>query len=259
MNRMVNVKSIDTTPEEDDYPADPTTFSALWIDPDQWTCGVEQRCHGGGTPYEQYVGHFLVYHIDEDKGRSDAGELRQLLKSEIGQALLIRICDGWYTEYDGQNDRGHLDDDAEEALEELLEEISELETEEYTLWDAEDWLLSPGECGINGLMTKDELNTLAKKFYNEANDENVVINDSILYLITEWRDESLAQYLSVAEDLLDSSRGDAAKISHRRFDENTLEVVFNYPDGDQVFVHVNTGKKAVIVNSLKEGYSTNQD
>lgn len=248
MKQLVNVQSVNTIPTLAGSWNNASTYSSLWIDPDKRECGVCQDTEDNSIPFEIYAGYLLTYGIDEKNERCDSDQLRDLLNSDEGQELLERICDGWYTECNGRNLFGHLDEDAEEAVEELLYAISQLSTQEYQTWDVDEWITSPCDLAISALTTDDQLVTISDQIYREAEDQNVSLCGDLYEKLAKYRDEDLAALLECATELVDDELEDDYQMSHHPFDEKNLEVEFFLTGGKKLIVHVNSNEEARIMS-----------
>jgi len=128
---MVKVKAIWIIPELDGCIFDRNTYPYLWIDPLQRTCGVEIASRFDPVPANVRSGRILRYQLDARRRNVDVDELRWLLRSWTGQALLNRICDGWDEDWKDGAMRGRLTDDAIPAVAQLFGEISNLHSVLY--------------------------------------------------------------------------------------------------------------------------------
>lgn len=244
MSEKIRVRKVDTTPEQDGFD---TTYSSLWIDPENCTCGVEQKYSNNATPMEEYLDYILTYEIDnEDGSRVDEDDLAEYLQSEPAQGLLNRICEGWYTDSDGRNERGYLDKEATSAVKKLLAKISGLSSTEYANTRANEWVIRE-DADVNALTTDDELVELSDEIEEDAESQDVVIDDSVYDLLERWRDEAVEEWLGKARDAIECVWDEDVAITHHPYDKTVLEVVFEFSDGTRGIVHVSDGETKVIV------------
>jgi hypothetical protein len=102
---------------------------------------------GNAVPVREYHGHVLAWTIPALK----AGPANDLL-AEI-EPLAERVCDGYSSEWDGNNHVARFDDDAREAIEaiEALCEraVSDAENGDgLNVWEASDWFGGVGSLAM---------------------------------------------------------------------------------------------------------------
>ncbi len=244
----VTIARVNTDPFMDRKHCNLNSYSQLWIRAEDRTCGVCQVSYRDSTPSEEYFNYILTYDIDEGSDdRIDSDDLSDFLNSESGQKLLARICDGWTDVSNAYNLRGELDEDAEAATDELLEAISELNTESLSVCKVEEWLNDASNCGISALTTNDELNELEDTLISDARYENVLLDGNVLGRLTEMRDELRDKWVEYAKEEFDDQLINDVETSHHLFDKNTLEVKINFADGKRAIVHVTKADTVVIV------------
>jgi hypothetical protein len=246
MGSLVEVISVDTTPTKDMNSYNSSTFTQLWIFPEEFRCGVSQESCRGGITHLEYIKHILAYNIDPDnefssecENRYNEIKLEELLNSEVAQDLLNRVCSGWFTEWDGQNLRGCLNEDATSAIEELLDAIrADVEQKEISPRFAEDWLMSASDACVYAYLTDDDLNELAEIYLKQAEEEGAVYLDSVIEKLTQWRDEELGFWVDRAINYGLAKWDMEFKISHHWFEKTILEVLFDFGDDAIGVVHV---------------------
>ncbi len=180
----VRVISVDTRPTLDAYHQDTgqETRTVLHLDPERREVHVYQRDDAGGYPAEEWNNLILTLPLVP---RPDEDALREYLNG-AGQELLSRICDGFYREWNGQNIRGHLNDDAGEAWDALEEAIAALPESDWGLWSADDWL----SMYTISSDTEEGLEAEAAALEAEAEAAHQVIYGDILEELREkWRRE----------------------------------------------------------------------
>src|SRR3990167_2365639 len=96
----VKVLGLETLPSRDAYKGgDAATDVMFWLDPDARTCGVLdwRNDYANAEYYNGLKFHDSVVYDrpDGSKEYPDPKPLREYLTSEIGQATLETICDGW--------------------------------------------------------------------------------------------------------------------------------------------------------------------
>ncbi|MDO9016121.1 MAG: hypothetical protein Q8S73_12605 [Deltaproteobacteria bacterium] len=134
---------------------------------------------GNGVPVRVYHGHVQRWSIPALKG-----DAANALLEEI-EPLAARVCDGYWSRWDGSNHVAAFDDDASEAIEEIqaLCEQAEAAKDEHTtvnVWAAADWLGGIGNAaaqastlGITAATTDDELAAIETRVEGEADGEGV--------------------------------------------------------------------------------------
>lgn len=197
----VKVERIDVIAEEDVYRrgGEYMTYTELYINPDSRRCLVSQQSNapGVGTPEDEWHHRVLTYNIGggrefgrgECQAAPDADDLRKLLESKKGQALLDRICDGHEVNWDGHNRVGELDSDAQAAREKLMVLVDDLPRSQWTTWMIEDWLYEWRRNEVKATTTDAEIVKLAQEAKTQADDEYVYVDGDIEDYLTEYRDE----------------------------------------------------------------------
>jgi hypothetical protein len=183
----VKIISVDTMPEIDPYHRDTQglTLTEITIDPEDMECYISQECDNNSTSIDKWNGMIIGRKLN---GTLDGDDCKDFLESEDGQALLTRICDGWSADYNGNNYVGGLDDDAQNALDELVEELESFYSNKEA-WTCGDYFqnLDDAELGISAATTDDEIKVLAE---NLEKDSDVYLIDDVESYLTERRDEA---------------------------------------------------------------------
>lgn len=245
MEETVEIESVDTTPQKDGYFS---TYSSLWINPSKYRCGVEQEENDNAMPIDEYLGNILTFSIDHEDGlRVDGERLEEYLTSESGQKLLLRICDGWFTEWDGQNERGCVNDDGSAAIQELLDDIGSLKSVELSTVYASEWLDGLSS-DVSALTSDEALISLTDEIEEDAKEQGVVIISSVYKVLEKWRAEHIEEWVDKARDEMTNGWDEEMRISNRPFDEKTLEVTFDFSDGSRGIVQVSDNETKVVID-----------
>jgi len=195
---MSNLIKCETNPILDPYhkAAGQASFTVLRIYADG-DYELSQEYDGGGIPIEEYNGLTLIYALPE---RPDEKAARTYLESQEAVGLIERIHAGHGTTWDGHNTVGTLTDDAEAAIQELLDGIERLPENKVALWTADEWWgnLADAEIGIGALATDAEIAALVEKLEADARAENVVLAETEEYLVERRR---LARQALAGDDL----------------------------------------------------------
>lgn len=188
----VKIKNVDCVHEIDPYHRDTQgfTITTLHIDPESRTCSINQEYDDNATPSRVWHGVDIERNIEP--GVYDGGQIEAYLNSREGQALLDRVCDGHEVEWDGSNHVGRMDDDAESALDELVEEIMSYPSDREE-WTCDGWFgnNSDDELGITAQTTDAEIKALAEKYEREA--DAVLIDDVESYLRSRRDDAKVTE------------------------------------------------------------------
>src|SRR5690606_14299548 len=102
-SNAITIGAINTRPEYDPYVRLPgwASRTELWLDPRDRTCGISQEYRDGATPIDVYNGHVLTRRIDAYPNEEAA---RQALEGSAD--LLLRICDGYESHWNGNSHVG---------------------------------------------------------------------------------------------------------------------------------------------------------
>jgi len=199
----VAVGSVDTVPEHDPYHRGEAraTTTVLAIDPERNPprVSVGQEWDTGAVSaliWHNRIIQLVLTDVDQVYGTitPDAEPLEAFLKGDEGQALLGRIVDGYDTEWDGHNLKGHLDADAQAALEKLEAAIDKLPTTTYILVNAGDWLHETASTYVKGDTADEELEAIAADCQNEDgtidyDGMKVILDESVLDYLKTYREE----------------------------------------------------------------------
>ncbi len=164
---------------------------------------------GNAIPFSVYHGHNQRFGIPCLLPDAVNGLMKKI------KHLADRVVDGYESHWDGNNNVARFDDDAKEAIEEIQQLCDDAENdsdETNTLqeWDAGDWLGGVLKyCSVNGrdnwfpdvekvvflcdypdidhTTTDDELDDIIEKIEDDAESDNVVLNE-LRKLLYEARD-----------------------------------------------------------------------
>jgi hypothetical protein len=142
---------------------------------------------GNAIPFSVYHGHDRRYGISPS---ISGNALAELMNSEEFKNLCQRIVDGYSSEWNGNNHVAVLDEDAQEAEEELIELIpSEDESSDFiTVWDVDEYLDAVrGE--ITADMSDETLAQWVADVEASAENENVYVDGDI----EEWANMKRAE------------------------------------------------------------------
>jgi hypothetical protein len=145
---------------------------------------------GDGTPESIWNGRTLQYTLASNPDRNSlAADL-----AEGGRIanLLDRIIAGHSVDWDGNNMRGKLDEDAAEAAEELRDYVEDYEQSDMTTWQAAEWVYGSNSApdvlrhlGLGVDATDDEIAEAAKICESEAESERIVLNGNVEDVLRE--------------------------------------------------------------------------
>ena len=155
------------------------------FDPENGTLEADYDHEIGAVP--ESVWHFRRFRIPVSRyltGEQVAG----LLEDERFLALARRVMDGYEARWDGSNMKGHLTEDARQALEEMVKMAKAVEGE-LQVFSPEDWIQFPGDvAGLTADMTDEEVEELARQLLEEAEARNVYIDGDLFARLIELRD-----------------------------------------------------------------------
>lgn len=184
-----------------------TTVLRIWVNGgrnrDEWGCSVNQDMDQGAHDVDDWYGRTININLDDvfdDNpyafSRPDPQSLRIFLEGERAQGLLARVCGGHSIEWDGNNMVGCTTQDANNAIDELLEAIkTEVKFFDYVLWSAERWFqnIDANGLGITKTTADDEIARIAASEDSFARDprenDSVNIIDDINGYLTQMRDD----------------------------------------------------------------------
>jgi len=189
---MYTIGKIETKPERDPYHSDTggITSTVLKIYEDGEVI-VTQDYNDNATPSDEWHSRTLTFsleHVNED-------ELREYLTDN---RLLERIVTGHSVEWNGNNLVGRLTEDAQDAANDLQDELKEFYLSVYYYWRAEDWLgqVTPAEYDVYHDTTDAELEKIAAEIANDADGWF----DNGAYAILDYCD--VLEYITGMRDLL---------------------------------------------------------
>lgn len=185
----VTIGTIDSRVEPDMYRRDTNGASSteLYIDPSERRASILQWWPGANsTTMNEWLGLKLSYKLDITP---DEYLVREYLKSNEAQALLVTICDGHGTEWDGSNWRGWLTREAIDAAEELVGELNSLPASDWSLWTVSEWFDGEVPDELTATTTDEDIAVLAAMYEAIAGGDHVVLNGSVIDYLTECRGE----------------------------------------------------------------------
>lgn len=248
MSEIVKIKTVDATPRRIGRFL---TYSELWINPLEYSCGVEQRNSRDTRTSEVIFRVILTYDICEDfRLRVSSDELKKYLLSSSAQELLIRVCKGWSNEFKGTFWYGNLDMDGSSAVDKLLSDITDLpHTDPYSepsLLSAEEWI-DRSIADVSAVTTDSELEELADIFENNASKMGAIIVNGIYNLVKKWRDEAVGEWQNRAKDSLKNGWNEAVINTSHSYQEGELVFEFYFRDGSYGMVVVSDDETKVLV------------
>jgi hypothetical protein len=177
----VKISKVDTLPEIDPYHSDTQgfTLTCINIDPQCRECDISQEYDNNSTSEPVWNGRIIQEQLH---GFLDGGQIETFLKSDEGQKLLDKICDEHSVDWNGNNFVGHMTDESEKELENLVNEL-ESYGHEGEAWTCDEWFgnNSDNELRINKNTSDEEIKSLAKKYEDEA--DVYLVDDIETYLI----------------------------------------------------------------------------
>ena len=186
---MTNYKiaEIDTTPQLDPYHRNTggETRTCFWIDPRSKKIGISQEYDTNSCSMDEWNGlvisRYLSVRPAEDETRLELTD----------NDLVSRVIDGWDSDWNGNNIVGNLNDDAQTALEELIDNLESLPENPIVIWGCEEWYgnCSAGELGLTSETTNEEIKKLAEEYESDAKNDNVILADDLEDYLTERRNQ----------------------------------------------------------------------
>lgn len=148
---------------------------------------------GNAVPFAVWHGHRQRWGIPV----LTADSANKLLKRIA--PLAEAVCEGYERVWDGRNHVAEFTEEAQEAID-AIREICERAWDHgdtVNVWEAADWLGGIGSddtqrrvLGITAETTDDELDAIVQKLEEEAEDENVMVDNLDRY-VTRLRDEAV--------------------------------------------------------------------
>lgn len=184
----VTIKTIESRVELDPYRMDTIGASRteLYIDPTKREASILQWWPGANsTPMNEWHRIVLAYPLEITP---DEYNVRVYLEGDEAQALLIAICEGHDTEWDGNNLVGTMTMEALRAVEELVGELNDLPESDWSLLSVREWFDGATE-GLSAAATDDDIEALAKMFELTAEGDHIVLVGSVIDYLTECRYE----------------------------------------------------------------------
>ena len=174
----VKITRVETKPEVDPYHRDTQglTRTELTIVPESMECYISQEYDDNSTSADKWNGMIIGRKLT---GTLNSSYCKNFLESKEGQELLDSVCEGWSDVWNGNNYVGALNESGNNALDELVEELESLYSEdEY--WTCSDYFdnLNNNELGISSTTTDEEIKSLSEKL-----DEEFLIDDVESYLL----------------------------------------------------------------------------
>lgn len=168
---------IDCLPEVDPYHRDTGKLCETYItiSPETGKVWVSQEYDDNATPIDVWNGIDITERLGFGQVM-DGEKIQDYLESEEATSLIQRIINGHEVEWNGNNHVGHLNDDANEAWEELVNELNEM-TWDGEIWTVEDYF---GDT-IDSLLTDEEISNIEDEYL--ANDKLYLIGDLKEFLL----------------------------------------------------------------------------
>jgi hypothetical protein len=150
---------------------------------------VSQRTpnrQGEGIPFRQWHNIERTYGADGETGGDgqthvDPDALREYIEGE-GGALIERILNGGSVEWDGNNNVGRLNDDAQEAETEFEQALTGLPRASWVDWTCDEWF---GQCMPE--VYGQEIVEAARAFGDDSTDPDVLLDkDPGEWCAQEW-------------------------------------------------------------------------
>jgi hypothetical protein len=176
-------------PESDPYhqDTDGETQSSFWVDLETGKYGITQEYDDNAVPEPEWNGRTQTFFLSS---RPSEGEAKAFLQSEGGVALIQTVLDNSEIVWDGNNMVGKLNEDGGKAMDELLYELSEnISENEWSLWDANDWLYDWISNNIEAATTDEEIENFVMELEDEASDNKIILNGDVRDILTEKRNE----------------------------------------------------------------------
>lgn len=141
---------------------------------------------GGGVPAHVWHGRALRWSVPA----SVRGDVLADLLAGDALPLLQRVHAGHSVQWDGNNHRGDLDDDARAASDELSALLSDLhdEADNVPVWDVADWLFS--NCTLPDHWHNQPLADAVAEIEAEARSERVALDGDIARCLLDWAERS---------------------------------------------------------------------
>jgi len=180
------VTEIDTTPQIDPYHQDTSgeTLTTLFIDPRDKTVKVTQEYDDNATPVDEWNGLVIAQTLHARPNEAHA-------RAELTDSDLVqRVLDGWSSDWNDQSNLvGRLTDDANAALEEIIENLQNIEPNQLSIWQCADWFgpNSDSDLGIAAETTDADIKILATRYAKDALADDVILADDIEDYLSDRR------------------------------------------------------------------------
>lgn len=189
----------DITPDASAYSSGKWSVPYLFVDGEDRRVWVATEDQGAtGQTFRSYHGFIISIPLWDavDWTIINPNDLTVFLNKDETQQIIRRIFDGSTSEWNGNNHIAIYNDDAQDALVNLEMGISQLSTETWAVWDAEEWyqMVDANDLGITTNTTNEEIEDMAKRetesLLKNASDvsvDHLVLNGAENYLM-ELRD-----------------------------------------------------------------------
>lgn len=186
----ITVEGIDTLRVTDPYRRNTggLTTSAIQFDPANrrvWIVQHEPGCNSTAMAFYHNVELYQVIENMVDAGQpEDEDAMREYLEGEEGQRLLGIVADGHEVVWNGNNHVGRMTDEANDAWEELMADLSFLPRSAIESWHVDDWL--GGQVAevlemyrLTRNSTDEEIAAAETAIEAQAREENVYLVDDV--------------------------------------------------------------------------------
>jgi hypothetical protein len=181
----ITIGKIETAPQLDPYHRDTAglTYTCLRIYPESGLVEITQEYDDNATPEDEWSGRTIARKIDGHPKISEC-ELIDALPT------LEAIVAGHMLDYNDQGNLvGGLTDEAADALEQLVEQLSE--NDQHEAWTCDEWFSDQtlDDLGIGAETTDAELRSMADRYEEDAESDGVLLIDDVYdYLESRRRD-----------------------------------------------------------------------
>ena len=185
---MYKLGTIDTTPQLDPWHRDTggETLTVLAIDPSTRTVTITQESDDNATSSDQWHGLIIARTLATRPDEAQA-------IAELTDSYLVeRVIAGWSSDYtDQSNLEGSLDDDACNALDELIDDLEACDPNPMSMTSVTDYYadLSDDDFLITPATTDAEIITLAGKLMTDALDATVILTGDLVDYLTRRRND----------------------------------------------------------------------
>lgn len=223
----INITPDQLRPERSAY-SHAANWPRLWIDGPGQEVAIDDGETRNGTPIRQWHGQARTIDLaDHDHSLPTVADLEALINGEAGQALIARIFAGTDEDWNGSNMVGTWTDDAEDALEELQDEIRSICTILWAIQDADEYFGAidlADEYGIDAATSDERIEELAAELDADAlagdDDGYRNILHGTAELLAEIRDDKREL---LAEDMIAEDTGHTAAIEIAPAGENETQ------------------------------------